>query len=230
MDETNEFFILKTRIQILDELVLNEEIKNNVEFLDTPGANTINSSLMENNGELLEKLVEQTFIYIFIIDPKVGGSDTNSFKEILENTILKTIYNRNIINDSLTFPYLFICNKCDNENIDVNLENCNTNINLILGKKGNEKLIFDIIKYSALKRKFMVKKMDEYSPENFIEKVEKDFFDVLYFNSKTFYDYLDDYILKDFKKNFNCQINQELKEDKLIKNKIIEIKKKLCSS
>lgn len=226
MDENKDFFILKTRIQILDELNLSEEIKNNVEFLDTPGANTINSSLMENNGELLEKLVEQTFIYIFIIDPKVGGSDTNSFKEILENTILKTIYNRNIINDSLTFPYLFICNKCDNENIDVNLENCNTNINLILGKKGNEKLIFDIIKYSALKRKFMVKKMDEYSPENFIEKVEKDFFDVLYLNNKTFLDYLNDYILKDFKKNFNGQINQELKEDILIKNKLIEILKK----
>ena len=226
MDDTNEFFILKTRIQILDELVLSEEIKNNIEFLDTPGLNTQNTSLMKNNGELLEKLVEQTFIYIFIIDPKVGGSDTNAFKDILENTILKTIYNRSIINDSLTFPYLFICNKCDNENIDVNLENCNTNINSILGKNGNEKLKFDIIKFSALKRKDILKKMDEYTPENFIEKVEKDFFDVLYFNSKTFYDYLDDYILKDFKKNFNCQINQELKEDKLIKNKIIEILKK----
>ena len=62
--------------------------------------------------------------------------------------------------------------------------------------------MFDIIKFSALKRKDILKKMEEYSPENFIEKVEKDFFNVLYSNSKTFYDYLDDYIPKDLKKKF----------------------------
>ena len=224
-DKTDEFFILKTPIKILDELELSEEIKNNVEFLDTPGLNTQNSSLMVNNRELLNKLIEQTFIYFFIIDPKVGGSDTYDFKNILENTILKTIYNRSIIDNSLTFPYLFICNKCDNENIDVNLENCNTNINSILVKNGDEKKIFDIIKFSAMKRSDILKKMEEYTPENFIEKLENDFFNVLYFNSKTFYDYLDDYILKDFKKNFISQINPELAEDKLIKDKIIEILK-----
>ena len=224
-DRTDDFFILRTPIKILDELELSEEIKNNVEFLDTPGLNTQNTSLMKNNGELLEKLVEQTFIYIFIIDPKVGGSDAYDFKNILENTLLKTIYNRSIMDDSITFPYLFICNKCDNENIDVNLENCNTNINSILSKKGDKKLMFDIIKFSALKRRNILKKMDEYSPENFIEKVEKDFFEVLYFNSKTFFDYLGDYILKDFKKNFNGQINPELKEDTIIKDKIKEILK-----
>ena len=180
---------------------------------------------MKNNGELLEKLVEQTFIYIFIIDPKVGGSDTYAFKNILENTILKTIYNRSIVDDSITFPYLFICNKCDNENIDVNLENCNANINSILNNNGDQKLMFDIIKFSALKRRDILKKMDEYSPENFIEKVEKDFLDVLYFNSKTFFDYSNDYILKDFKKNFNGQINPEFKEDIVIKDKIKEILK-----
>ena len=224
-DKTDDFFILKTPIKILDELDLSEEIKNNVEFLDTPGLNIQNASLMKNNGELLEKLVEQTFIYIFIIDPKVGGTDTNDFKNILENTLLKTIYNRNIINDSLTFPYLFICNKCDNENIEVKLENCNANINSILSKKGDQKLMFDIIKFSALKRRNILKKMEEYSPENFIEKVENDFFNVLYSNSKTFYDYLDDYILKDFKKNFIGQINPELKEDIEIKDKIKEVLK-----
>ena len=224
-DRTDDFFILKTPIKILDELDLSEEIKNNVEFLDTPGLNTQNTSLMKNNGELLEKLVEQTFIYIFIIDPKVGGSDTYAFKNILENTILKTIYNRSIVDDSITFPYLFICNKCDNENIDVNLENCNANINSILNNNEDQKLMFDIIKFSALKRRDILKKMDEYSPENFIEKVEKDFLDVLYFNSKTFFDYSNDYILKDFKKNFNGQINPEFKEDIVIKDKIKEILK-----
>lgn len=71
-DKTDDFFILKTPIKFLDELDLSEEIKNNVEFLDTPGLNAQNSYLMENNGELLEKLIGQTFIYIFIIDPKIG--------------------------------------------------------------------------------------------------------------------------------------------------------------
>jgi GTPase Era involved in 16S rRNA processing len=104
MDETNEFFILKTRIQILDELNLSEEIKNNVEFLDTPGLNT---DLMKNEGDLLQKLVEQTFIYLFIIDPKIGGADTIAFKNILENTMLKTIYNRSIVNDSKLFLKIY---------------------------------------------------------------------------------------------------------------------------
>ena len=222
-DKTDDFFILKTPIKILDELDLNEEIKNNVEFLDTPGLNT---DLMKNEGDLLQKLVEQTFIYLFIIDPKIGGADTIAFKNILENTMLKTIYNRSIVNDSKTFPYLFICNKCDNEKIDFNFQNCNTNINLILGSNKNEKLNFDIIKFSAFKRKEILNKISEYTPENFIEKVENDFFNVLYFNNKNFYDYLDDYIPKDFKKNFNGTINHEFESDQLIKDKIIEILKK----
>lgn len=65
---------------------------------------------MKNEGDLLQKLVEQTFIYLFIIDPKIGGADTIAFKNILENTMLKTIYNRSIVNDSKTFPYLFAIN------------------------------------------------------------------------------------------------------------------------
>jgi len=218
--KTDDFFILKTPIKILDELNLSEEIKNNVEFLDTPGLNT---QLLKNEGDLISKLIEQTFLYFFIIDPTVGGADTNGFKNILENTMLKTVYNRSIINDSITFPYLFICNKCDNETIEFNKENCNKNINLIL-KNNNEK--FDIIKFSALKRMNILNKMHEYTPENFIEKVENSFFDVLYFNNKTFYDYLDDYILKDFKKNFNHPINIEFETDEFIKNEIIEILKK----
>ena len=220
MDKGDDFFILKTPIKILDELGLSEEIKNNVEFLDTPGLNT---SLMKKETVLLDKLVEQTFIYLFIIDPKVGGADTNDFKEVLETTLLKTIYNRSIINNSINFPYLFICNKCDNENIDFNIDNCNKNINLII-KCENEK--FDIIKFSAYKRIDILKKMSEYTPENFIEKVETDFFNVLHSSSKTFYAFLDDYIPKDFKKNFNGQMCQKFEENKLIKDKLIEILKK----
>lgn len=67
--KTDDFFILKTPIKILDELDLSEEIKNNIEFLDTPGLNT---DLMKNEGDLLAKLIEQTLIYFFIIDPTVG--------------------------------------------------------------------------------------------------------------------------------------------------------------
>ena len=219
MGKEDDFFILKTPIKILDELGLSEEIKNNVEFLDTPGLNT---DLMENKTVLLDKLVEQTFIYLFIIDPKVGGADTAAFKQVLETTILKTIYNRSIINNSINFPYLFICNKCDNENIDFNIENCNKNINLII-KCENEK--FDIVKFSAYKRTDILNKMREYTPENFIEKVETDFFNVIYSSSKTFFAFLDDYIPKDFKKNFNGQICKTFEENKLIKDKLIEILK-----
>ena len=178
---------------------------------------------MKNETVLLDKLVEQTFIYLFIIDPKVGGADTNDFKQVLETTILKTIYNRSIINNSINFPYLFICNKCDNENIDFNIDNCNKNINLII-KCENEK--FDIIKFSAYKIIDILNKMSEYTPENFIEKVEQDFFNVFHSSSKTFYTFLDDYILKDFKKNFNGQICQKFEENKLIRDKLIDILKK----
>ena len=216
----DDFFILKTPIKFLDELDLSEEIKNNVEFLDTPGLTT---QYLENESDLLEKLIEQTFIYFFIIDPKIGGSDTNSFKQILTNTMLKTINNRSIINDSITFPYFFICNKCDDENTDFNSEKCNRNINSILA---TEKEKFDIIKFSAHKRKKILDKMNEYTPENFIEKVEKEFFNVLYFNGKTFYDYLDSYIAKDFKNNFIGDLNPEIKPDQIILDKIIKILKK----
>ena len=219
-DKKDEFFILKTPIKILDELDLSEEIKNNVEFLDTPGLGT---DLMKHETELLSKLIEQTFIYLFIIDPEVGGADTSEFKDVLENTILKTIYNRSIINNSINFPYLFICNKCDNETIDFDLNNCNKNINLIIKSKDEK---FDIIKFSAHRRFDILNKMNEYTPENFIEKVEKDFFNILHSSSKTFYDYLNDYIPKDFKNNFNGQISNKFEEDKIIKDKIIEILKK----
>lgn len=218
-NKIDDFFILKTPIKLLDELDLSEEIKNNVEFLDTPG---LTSQYLENESDLLEKLIEQTFIYFFIIDPKIGGSDTNSFKQILTNTMLKTINNRSIINDSITFPYLFICNKCDDEETEFNSEKCNQNINSILAKK--EK--FDIIKFSAHKRKKILNKMNEYAPENFIDKVEKDFFNVLYFNGKTFYDYLDSYISKDFKNNFIGVLNPEIEPDQIILDKMIEILKK----
>ena len=221
--DKDDFFILKTPIKILDELNLSEEIKNNVEFLDTPG---LNAGFIKKEGDLLAKLVEQTFIYFFIIDPTVGGTDTDSFNNILENTMLKTIYNRSIINDSISFPYLFICNKCDDEKIECDFENCNKNINLILKNQKNEEFEnFDIIKFSAYKRKAILNKMSEYTPDNFIERVEKDFFEVLYFNTKTFYQYLDDYILKDFKKNFDDTIHPEFVPDKSIKDKIIEILK-----
>ncbi len=216
-DKGDDFFILKTPIKILDELGLSEEIKNNVEFLDTPGINT-----GKKNPELLDKLIEQTFIYIFIIDPSVGGADTEDFKQVLETTLLKTIYNRSIVNNSINFPYLFICNKCDNENIDFNIDNCNKNINLII-KSENEK--FDIVKFSALKRTNILNKMKEYTPENFIEKVEMDFFNILHSSSKTFYTFLNDYILKDFKQNFDGQICQKFEENKLIKDKLIKILK-----
>lgn len=220
----DDFFILKTPIKILDELNLSEEIKNNVEFLDTPGLNA--GDIIKKEGDLIAKLVEQTFIYFFIIDPTVGGTDTDSFNNILENTMLKTIYNRSIINDSISFPYLFICNKCDDENVKCDFENCNKNINLILKNQKNEELKnFDIVRFSAYKRKAILNKMNEYSPENFIEKAEKDFFEVLYFNTKTFFQYLDDYILKDFKKNFDDKIHPEFVPDKSIKDKIIEILK-----
>ena len=216
-NKIEDIFILKTPIRFLDELDLSEEIKNNVEFLDTPG---LTSQYLENKSELLEKLIEQTFIYFFIIDPKIGGADTNSFKQILTNTVLKTINNRSIINDSITFPYLFICNKCDDEKTDFNSEKCNQNINSILA---TEKENFDIIKFSSHKRKKILDKMKEYIPENFIEKVEKEFFNVLYYNSKTFYDYLDSYIAKDFKNNFIGELNPELKPDQIILDKIIKI-------
>ena len=216
----DDFFILKTPIKFLDELDLSEEIKNNVEFLDTPG---LTSQYLENESDLLEKLIEQTFIYFFIIDPKIGGADTNSFKQILTNIVLKTINNRSIINDSLTFPYLFICNKCDDEETEFNSEKCNQNINSILS---TEKEKFDIIKFSAHKRKKILDKMNEYTPENFIEKVEKEFFNVLYFNGKIFYDYLDSYIPKDFKNNFIGVLNPEMKSDQIILDKIIKILKK----
>lgn len=219
-DKTDDFFILKTPIKILDELGLSEEIKNNIEFLDTPGLNT---GLWKNEGDLLSKLIEQTFIYFFIIDPSIGGADTNAFKNILENTMLKTLNNISIINDSKTFPYLFICNKCDDETIEFKRENCNKSINLILSTQNEN---FDIIKYSAHKRKNILNKMNEYTPENFIEKVENEFFNVLYFNGKTFFDYLDSYIPKDFKNNFNGEMNHELEPDQSIKNKIVEILKK----
>ena len=218
--KTDDFFILKTPIKFLDELELSEEIKNNVEFLDTPG---LTSQYLENEGELLEKLIEQTFIYFFIIDPKVGGADTSSFKQILSNTMLKTINNRSIINDSRTFPYLFICNKCDDQNSDFNLENCNKNINSILSTE-NEK--FDIIKFSAHRRKKILDKMKEYTAEIFIEKAEKDFFKVLSFNGKTFYEFLDSYIPKDFKNNFIGALNPEMMSDQKILDKIIKILQK----
>jgi len=216
----DDFFILKTPIKFLDELELSEEIKNNVEFLDTPG---LTSEYLKNEGELLEKLIEQTFIYFFIIDPKVGGSDTNSFRQILANTMLKTINNRSIINDSQNFPYLFICNKCDDEKSDFDSENCNKNINSILGTQAEK---FDIIKFSAHKRKKILDKMNEYTPENFIEKVEKDFFNVLYFNGKTFYEYLDSYIPKDFKKNFTGELKSEMKFEQTVFDEVVKILEK----
>lgn len=218
--KNDDFFILKTPIKFLDELELDEEIKNNVEFLDTPG---LTSKYLENEGELLEKLIEQTFIYFFIIDPKIGGADTSEFKRILTNTMLKTIHNRIIFSDFQTFPYLFICNKCDDEKTEFNLENCNKSINSILSTE-NQK--FDIIKFSAQKRKKILNKMKEYEPENFIEKVEKQFFNVLYSSGKTFYEYLDSYISKDFKNNFIGELNSEMNSDQLIFDKIIKTLKK----
>ena len=87
--------------------------------------------------------------------------------------MIKTIHNWSIIDDSQTFPYLFICNKCDDEKTDFNSDNCNNNINSILA---TEKEKFDIIKCSAYKRKKILNKMKEYATKNFIEKVENEFF------------------------------------------------------
>ena len=136
---TKEFsiYILETPIEIFEDIKINEELKNKVEFIDFPGLNTEKATKLNYINNQILKIINGFF---FLNEPKdIGTNDVDDlFKIIMKKLVLddSNIYN---LKNSLI---LFTKNKKDGHNEFYNKDLIETiNENLIQSLKDDLELI-----------------------------------------------------------------------------------------
>ena len=109
-NEKISFYLLKMPLKIFDYMKVEEEIKTHLEFIDFPGLNTGYMEALSTSKDLIRFTNGFFFIQGIIINE-------NDNKKLL-NTVIETIRNNN---HNFSFKCcLFLMNKCDKNNIDIN--------------------------------------------------------------------------------------------------------------
>ena len=208
-NEKNEiFYILETKIKMLEELKLHEDLKNKIEFIDIPGLN-VNGNLFNKYDGSLQEIVSVSSLFIFVIPmdkPITDPSNEQILNHLYSN--IKTILGKDIIDSSL-----FLINKCEDKQIE--LGNIKKELNKFLKKKINL-----IQKYSSLKTLEFIKTKEFY--ENFnLNEYKKNYIDTM--NSESFDEYLinelESKLEEDFDIEYNMTENDEIskKDEKVLK-------------
>ena len=203
IEDKDLFFVIETRIKLLDDLELPEEIKNIIEFIDIPGLNTNNTIFNGNEGQTLQKIISVSNLFVFI-NPIDKGIKDISNKLILQ-FLFKNIEVRILTNRSFIDSCIFLINKCDLESEDeIKTEDIKKEFGKILGEDAKS---IKIQKYSSLKYKEFLNLKDFY--ENFdchINKYKNEYTSGLfkYYRkyTKTFENYLFNEIKNKFTANF----------------------------
>ena len=173
-NEEDSFFLLETNIQVLDDLNINPDIKNNICFIDFPGYNTNNNYFFDNN--IYQNVLKMCSFFIYINEGK-------AFKEDANKIFLTQIFNEVISSrkgDISPKEYLELClfifNKVDSlEENERNFENVEEDIKGILGLPNNFESNISCSFFSALIFKKFLEKKNDYNPENIIKYLSIEF-------------------------------------------------------
>lgn len=182
-----ETFILFTRIKILEEMNLPNEIKENIEFVDTAG---MTKKKVKDFGPEYKSLINNTVIYIIVIDPTNGGEDNK--RVLTELQLIINSVNGRMKDSSKGFNAysIFIYNKSDTFDSNNSTQNeKNTNLLEQLIEEDNNQQLTKC-NYSALNRLNVIKKEDSYTLEKFLDKMHNDFIKQIYINKADFITYL----------------------------------------
>ena len=110
-NENNVYYIMQYPIKSFLKMKISEELINKIEFIDYPGLDVGNKFFEEN---IFKKLIASSDIFLYVNNYDLVNQKSNN--KIL-NRLIKRIKLRKIsfsLDDSL-----FILNKCDNVNIDI---------------------------------------------------------------------------------------------------------------
>ena len=152
------FFLLETNIQVLDDLNINPEVKNNICFIDFPGHNINNNYFFDNN--IYQNVLKMCSFFIYINGGKAFKEDAN--KLFLSQIFSEVISSRkgDISPKEYLELCLFIFNKVDSlEENERNFENVEQDIKGILGLPNDFESNISCSFFSALIfKKFLEKK------------------------------------------------------------------------
>ena len=131
-----------TKIKILDELGISEEIKNKIEFFDMPGIKDSENIFKKN--KTIENIIRtsSSFIIVNPIDKRI--EDKSSYEiisKIIDNLKVRFLNKK----DNIT-RCLFILNKCDLKDIKIDLEKYKNNLAKALSESS---ALIQAEKYSA---------------------------------------------------------------------------------
>ena len=216
-NEEDCFFLLEVNIQVLDDLNINPEIKNNICFIDFPGHNTNDNFFYDKN--IYQKVLKMCSFFIYINGGKAFKEDSN--KLLLSKIFSEVISNRkgDISPKEYLKLCLFIFNKVDSlEEKERNFKDVKEDIKEILRLPNNFESNISCSFFSALIFKKFLEKKNEYKTENIIQYLSMKFKsqeeetddddDNLFGNNnneRDFTEFIKINILKNIKFNFNQQ-------------------------
>ena len=138
----SSIYVLLTKIKILDELDISEEIKYKIEFFDMPGIKDSENIFKKN--KTIENIIRtsSSFIIVNPIDKRI--EDKSSYEiisKIIDNLKVRFLNKK----DNIT-RCLFILNKCDLKDIKIDLEKYKNNLAKALSESSE---LIQAEKYSA---------------------------------------------------------------------------------
>ena len=197
----DSFYVIETKIDLLDKLELSEDIKEMIEFIDIPGLNTSQNIFEGKEGEAFEKIISVSNLFLFInpIDKSIKDC---SNKSIL-NYLFKIFEARVSIDKDFIDSCLFIINKCDiDENDEIKLEDIKKELSTLLQKdpkqiKAQKFSSNEYINYLNISKYYKHFELN-------LEKYKKEFNRKI-FLKKNFELYLYEEVKKKVKKDFNLR-------------------------
>ena len=201
-NSNDSFYVIETKIDLLDKLELTEDIKQMIEFIDIPGLNTSQNIFKGKEGEALGKIISVSNLFLFInpIDKSIKDNSNKSILNYLFNTIKARVSNDKDFIDSC----LFIINKCDiDKNDEIKLEDIKKDISNLLDKEPKQ---IKAQKFSSLEYINFLNIGEYYNHfELYVEKYKNEFKKTLFKKKKSFELYLYKEVQNKVKKNFKLK-------------------------
>jgi len=201
-NSNDSFYILETKIDLLDKLELSEDIKEMIEFIDIPGLNTSKNIFEGEEGESLSKIISVSNLFLFIspIDKSIKDVSNQNILNYLFRSIESRIsFDKDFINSCI-----FIINKSDiDKNDSIKLEDIKKEISQLLNK--DPKLI-NAQKFSSKEYINFLKSYEYYKHfELYVEKYKNKFNKTIIIN-------------RNFELYVYNEVKQKLKKDFKLKN------------
>ena len=204
------FYVVETKIDILDKLELPEELKNRIEFIDIPGLNT--GLFNGYEGRELEKVISVSNLFLFVnpIDKAIKDESNKNIMKILIKGIETRISSKINISDS----FIFLINKSDIEKgNEIELETLKKEFSNILDVEAPE--LIQLIKFSSKEYSKYLNSQKYYVDFKWtINRIENKYKKSRLTYNKTLEKFLCQEIKNQIKNDFNLNRLNELKIEK----------------